>query len=69
MRQKAELPYRVVVGRLHRGAKPFGWLIYRRGQKRPVVKSETGYDNETDAWSAGGGMMNRLEREPIRPRR
>lgn len=57
------MPYHAKVLRVHRGPKPFGWLVYARGVKRPVAKSEFGYPSEADAWSAAGRIVTKLERQ------
>ena len=61
-REKAQRPYRVEVTRRHKGAEPFGWQVYRRGDPRPIARSEHGFAGETAAWNAGASAMNRLER-------
>jgi hypothetical protein len=61
-RGKALRPYRVEVMRRHKGAKPFGWQVFRRGEPDPIARSETGYADEAAAWNAGASAMQSLER-------
>ena len=55
-RKKARRPFRVEVTRRHKGAKPFGWQVYRRGEPDPIARSEGGYADEAAAWNDGGAV-------------
>ena len=61
-RGKALRPYRVEVTRRHKGAAPFGWQIFRRGERQAIARSERGFASETAAWNAGASAMHKLER-------
>ena len=62
-REKTRRPYRVEVTRRHKGAEPFGWQVYRRGEPDPIARSETGHADEAAAWNAGASAMHGLERK------
>ena len=62
-RGKALRPYRVEVSRRHKGAAPFGWQVYRRGEPNPIARSEIGFADEAAAWNAGASAMHVLERK------
>ena len=53
--------YCVEVTARHGQPAPWGWRVFRRGGTRPIDQSVSGYANETDAWSAGGSAVTRLE--------
>jgi hypothetical protein len=53
--------YRVEVTARHGQPTPWGWQVFRRGETRPIEQSASGYETETDAWSAGGTVVTRLE--------
>jgi hypothetical protein len=53
--------FRVEVTARHEEPTPWGWRVFRYGQTRPVEQSASGYKTETDAWSAGGSVVTRLE--------
>ena len=61
-REKARRPFRVEVTRRHKGAKPFGWQVYRRGESDAIARSESGYADEAAAWNDGGATIDMLER-------
>jgi hypothetical protein len=54
--------YRAEVTARHRQPAPWGWQVFRHGETRPVEQSASGYKTEADAWSAGGGVVTRLEK-------
>jgi hypothetical protein len=41
---------------------PWGWQVFRREEKRPIDRSASGYATETEAWTAAGSMVTRLEK-------
>jgi hypothetical protein len=61
-REKTPRPYTVEVTRRHKGAEPFGWQVYRRGEPDPVARSQSGHADEAAAWNAGASAMLALER-------
>jgi hypothetical protein len=63
-RQQKVVPlHRVEVRRLNEGDKPFGWVLYRRGEPEPIARSEVTYQDETAAWNGGGSKVRALEHE------
>jgi hypothetical protein len=58
---KSPPAFRVEVIVRHGAPAPFGWRVFRRGEKRPIEQSVSGYSTEADAWSAGGSAVIRLE--------
>lgn len=57
-RKRIKPAYRVEVTRRHETEKPFGWLVYRRGELNPIARSESGYADEAAAWNAGASAMD-----------
>ena len=53
----------------HAEPTPWGWRVFRSSETRPIEQSVSGYKTETDAWSAGGSVVTRLETERAASRR
>jgi hypothetical protein len=54
--------HRVDVKILFAKPRPYGWQIYQQDGTSPVLQSPIGYASETDAWTAGGVVLDHIFR-------